>query len=115
MKKFKRLLPAVLVCIFLLTAITPIYAGSEPTEKEEVIYVKLGTDGGVKDIYAVNIFGGGEITDYGDYSSIEMLNTTDKITQTQIKSAFQQRQTGFITRESLIMSVCPGISCLSFL
>lgn len=91
MKKFKRLLPAVLVCGFLLTAITPIYAGSEPTEKEEVIYVNLGADGGVKEIYAVNIFDGGEITDYGDYSSVEMLNTTDKISQNGDKVSFSSK------------------------
>lgn len=91
MKKFKRFLPLVLVCAFLLTAITPIYAGSEPTEKEEVIYINLAADGGVKDIYAVNIFSGGEITDYGDYSSVEMLNTTDKISQNGDKVSFSSK------------------------
>lgn len=42
----------------------------------------------LKDIYAVNIFDGGEITDYGDYSSVEMLNTTDKINKSGDKITF---------------------------
>ena len=49
-------------------------------EKEEVVYVRLGSDGSPANTYVVNIFSGGDITDYGNYSSIKNLNTTDEIT-----------------------------------
>lgn len=35
--------------------------------------------GKVTDMEAVNIFAGGDITDYGEYSSVKLLNTTDQI------------------------------------
>lgn len=79
MKTFKKFLPAVLSCTLIATSLTPAFAGETASEKEEVIYINLTADGSVKDIYAVNIFGKGDITDYGDYSSIEILNTKDKI------------------------------------
>ena len=88
MKKIKKLIPVLLALIIPISSLGAIAAGSEPTEKEEVIYINLGADGELQDIYAVNIFGGGEVTDYGDYSSAEMLNTTDKINMSGDKVAF---------------------------
>lgn len=49
------------------------------TQKEEVIYIMTDADGNVENVNAVNIFGKGTVTDYGDYSSVKMLNTTGKI------------------------------------
>lgn len=68
----------------LVTSVTPAFAANNTTgsdKKEEVIYINLKNTGDVKDIYAVNIFGKGDVTDYGNYDSVQMLNTTDKITQ----------------------------------
>ncbi|MGN0660316.1 MAG: hypothetical protein ACI4JX_01205 [Oscillospiraceae bacterium] len=81
MKIIKRTAPVLMSCALLMAAVTPTFAAEVSSEKEEVIYVNLAADGSVKDVYAVNIFEGGDITDYGDYSSVEMLNTTDKISQ----------------------------------
>lgn len=47
--------------------------------KEEVIYAVLSAQGQVDGLYAVNIFDGGDIVDYGDYSSVHPLNTEDQI------------------------------------
>ena len=47
--------------------------------KEEVIYVITDAAGDVESVNAVNIFGKGNVTDYGDYSTVKMLNTTDPI------------------------------------
>ncbi len=58
------------------------------SQKEEVIYIMTDADGGVKNVNAVNIFGKGKVTDYGDYSSVKMLNTTDKIKQKGDKVTF---------------------------
>lgn len=56
--------------------------------KEEVIYIMTGADGRVDSVNAVNIFGKGDVTDYGDYSSVKMLNTTDAIHQDGDKITF---------------------------
>lgn len=66
----------------------PAFAEAEPSEKEEVIYIMTDAFGNVTDMEAVNIFSGGDITDYGDYSAVKMLNTTDSITQDGNKVTF---------------------------
>ena len=47
--------------------------------KEAVIYAVLNAQGQVAGLYAVNIFEGGDIVDYGDYASVHPLNTEDQI------------------------------------
>ena len=49
--------------------------------KEEVVYIMLDAVGNVDNVNVVNIFGKGEITDYGNYSSVKMLTSTNPITQ----------------------------------
>lgn len=61
----------------LMTAVLPVYA----TAKEEVIYVKANSDGSVKSVYAVNSFDGGDVTDYGDYTDLKLLNIDGDIIQ----------------------------------
>lgn len=50
----------------------------------------MNTDasGNVNEVNVVNIFGSGDVTDYGDYTSVKMLNTTDAITQDGDKVVF---------------------------
>ena len=59
------------------------YAVATPnTAKQEVVYMNLDGSGNIKDIDVVNIFSmtaAGEITDYGAYSSVRNMTTTDKI------------------------------------
>ncbi|MGN1388818.1 MAG: hypothetical protein ACI4WR_04155 [Bulleidia sp.] len=79
MKQIRKITAAVL-SVLLIGAQT-VSAETEPSEKEEVIYMMTDASGKVTDIEAVNIFAGGDIVDYGDYSAVKMLNTTDAITQ----------------------------------
>lgn len=71
--------------IFLITMSVPVIAQiteTKPSPKEEVVYGNLSSSGNVKDIYVVNIFeaeSAGEITDYGDYSSVTNLTSAEKI------------------------------------
>ncbi len=67
--------------LLLVSVPAQVYAEPEPSRKEEVIYIMTDQSGKVTDIEAVNIFDGGEITDYGNYSAVKMLNTTDEISQ----------------------------------
>lgn len=86
MSKRLRSASAVLAALFAATILTPALAAeteapaAEPSAKEEVIYFTLDASGAVESAYAVNSFPGGEITDYGDYSDVKVLNTEDEIT-----------------------------------
>lgn len=91
MKTMKKTIAVLLTGALLLTSAVPALAAEKttvPSEKEEVIYINLDAGGEVKDVYAVNIFGSGDITDYGDYSSVKMLNSTESISQNGDKITF---------------------------
>ncbi len=50
--------------------------------KEEVVYLNLDADGAIKNIDVVNIFNlaeAGQIEDFGNYSSVRNMTTTDKL------------------------------------
>ena len=85
MKILKRTLPAALAGLLILNSAVPAVAtesaGMTPSEKEEVIYITLEADGTLKNSYVVNSFSAGSITDYGNYASVKMLNTSDPIEQ----------------------------------
>lgn len=48
-------------------------------QKEEVVYIITDAQGTVDSVNVVNICGSGNITDYGEYSSVKMLTDTDPI------------------------------------
>ena len=79
--KHKKVIAATLSVLLIGSLAVPAFAGTTPSEKEEVIYIMTDASGKVTDMEAVNIFAGGDITDYGDYSDVKVLNTTDQITQ----------------------------------
>ncbi len=85
MKIIKRTLSAALSGLLVLNPAVPAFAAeasdAAPSEKEEVIYITLDAGGTPKSSYVVNSFSGGNITDYGDYASVKMLNTSDPIQQ----------------------------------
>lgn len=78
---------AVLMCAGSIGACTwntiSVYAAeNEKGGKEEVVYVSTDAYGNVQAVNVVNIFGGGDITDYGTYTQVKLLNTTDDIDYT---------------------------------
>lgn len=81
MKKARKILAISLSSLLATTMTTPVFAKGEPSSKEEVVYIVSNADGTVNNINVVNIFNGGNIIDYGDYSSVKMLTAADKITQ----------------------------------
>lgn len=81
MKHTKNIAAAALSVLLLSSLTVPALAAAAPPAKEEVIYVMTDAAGKVTDMEAVNIFPGGSITDYGDYSAVKVLNTTDNIHQ----------------------------------
>lgn len=81
MKYVKKMTAVSTSILMVASMVVPALAGETASEKEEVIYIMTDASGQVNDIQAVNIFAGGNVTDYGDYSSVKMLNTTDDINQ----------------------------------
>lgn len=89
MKYMQKITAAVLSVLLLGSSAVPAFAAdAAASSKEEVIYVMTDASGKITDMEAVNIFAGGSITDYGEYSAVKMLNTTDKITQDGDKITF---------------------------
>lgn len=88
MKINKRVVSMVLAFIVAGNVTIPVSASESSSSKEEVVYITTEADGSVESANVVNIFDGGSITDYGDYSAVKMLTTTDDITQTDDKITF---------------------------
>lgn len=80
MKHMQKFTAAALAML-LGSSIVPAFAEAAPSAKEEVIYAMADASGKVTDVEAVNIFAGGNIVDYGDYSAVKPLNTNDTITR----------------------------------
>ena len=59
----KKILSIALTFAFLLVYVIPSSAINAPSPKEEVVYGILNRDGSVNNLYVVNIFDGGTITD----------------------------------------------------
>lgn len=87
-----RILSGMLASVTAIGAVaaagTPVFAAESASEKEEVIYVTTDAAGATETVNAVNIFGSGDITDYGDYTSVKMLTSTAPITQDGDKITF---------------------------
>jgi len=77
----KKILSTVLVFALLFTSVLSVYAADISSPKEEVVYGTLNLDGSVNNLYVVNIFNTGAITDYGNYSAIQNMTTSEKLNQ----------------------------------
>lgn len=88
MKINRPVVSLALALILVGNAVIPVSASENSSTKEEVVYIMTEADGSVESANVVNIFDGGNIIDYGDYSSVKMLTTTDQITQTDDKITF---------------------------
>ena len=81
MKQISRITAMGTVVLLVGSMMTSSFGAELPSEKEEVIYVMTDANGEVISVNAVNIFGGGDILDYGSYSEVKMLTTEDEIQQ----------------------------------
>lgn len=74
----KKILSLVLIFILVLSSSFKVYAAA-PSPKEEVVYGLLNYDGSVQNLYVVNIFDGGTITDFGNYEKVKNLTGNEPI------------------------------------
>lgn len=84
MKKSIKITLAIVMTLVMIIGTIPMsaFASQENTNKEEVVYASINSDGSVKEINVVNIFDldkDGKILDYGEYKQLRNMTTTDKI------------------------------------
>ena len=77
--RFIKIVAALSAVITLLIPAGTVVAADTPSRKEEVVYGLLDYNGDVNSIYVVNILEGGEITDYGSYSEIRNMTSTEPL------------------------------------
>ena len=80
-KKVKKASTFVLTTSILMGSVYSAFADTN-TSKDEVVYVKLNNNGNVDNVYVVNSFdikNGEKIEDYGNYSNVLNLSTSDKL------------------------------------
>ncbi len=92
MKTYKKGIALSLVALLVTSTSISVAAAENTSSKEEVVYIMTQADGSTDNVNVVNIFNGGDITDYGNYSSVKMLTTTDKINQTEDKITFSSSE-----------------------
>lgn len=86
MKNKSRIIVGMLAGVMVISS-TALSAGTvsaatvSDNEKEEVVYIMLDANGNTDSVNVVNIFGRGDVTDYGEYSSVKMLTSTTPISQ----------------------------------
>lgn len=86
---YKRAVSLTMCAALATSAALPAFAAdTEKSGKDEVVYVMTDAGGKVSGVYVVNIFDGGKMIDYGDYSDVKMLTTEDKISQNGDKITF---------------------------
>lgn len=88
MKKTAKFTAVLLAAVIACSMPVPAFAAEAASEKEEVIYIITDAAGHVSSVNAVNIFGSGDIVDFGTYSGVKMLTSTEDITQDGDKITF---------------------------
>ena len=78
-KNLKRIILMGSACSIFFYNSGTAFAAQQPSEKEEIVYAKLGTDGGVDGVYVVNQLQGKDILDYGEYESIRNMSSEDEL------------------------------------
>ncbi len=77
----KKILSFILIFVLLFMPVFSVAAEGNPSSKEEIVYGILHSDGSVNNLYVVNIFNTGKIVDYGNYSDIRNMTTSEKLNQ----------------------------------
>lgn len=75
----KKIIALLLVLAVMSASAAAVSAQDIPSPKEEAVYGILDHDGSVGSLYVVNIFNGGSITDYGSYSGVRNLTSSEKL------------------------------------
>ncbi len=90
-RRYFSILMSLITLFYVFSTVIPTFADENSKEKEEVVYINANPSGSVKNINVVNIFGSGEVKDYGIYSKVKMLSSTAKINQSGDEISFNTK------------------------
>ncbi|TAH74749.1 MAG: hypothetical protein EWM47_01615 [Anaerolineaceae bacterium] len=102
----KKILALALTTILISTSLSTL-ATATPSTKDEVVYGILKHDGSVENLYVVNIFDGGNISDYGNYSKLSNLTTRDSLNQADDKITISTNEDKFYYQGNLLSKDLP--------
>ncbi len=74
-----KIIAVVLAVLMIFGTSMTVFAQTQPSKKDEVVYAMADASGNIKGVYVVNSFTDKSITDYGNYSTVKNLTTSDKI------------------------------------
>lgn len=113
MRLFNKIISIALSVLIMTTAALSVSA--ESSEKEEVIYVMTNASGSVDGVYAVSIFNSGDITDYGEYDNVKMLNTSDEVNIDDDKITFSTTSDKAYMQGTLTNTEIPWVISIKYL
>lgn len=96
----KKILSGLLALALTLTWSMPVLATDTPSEpsspKEEIVYGILAADGSVQSVYVVNRFSSGSVTDYGRYSEIVNMTSSEALTKSDDQITVNSASDSFV-------------------
>lgn len=120
-KNMKRRTAAAAVSVLALSQVFSAAAqaadGDKAYEKNENVYVRLSSDGGVTGTYVVNSYTletAGTVTDYGDYSSVENLTDLGKLKVSGDKITFSADKGTFYYQGDMEDAQLPWLIAISY-
>lgn len=113
----KKILTTLLVAILLITLSIPnnTYAEDIASQKEEVVYGILDLDGSVNNLYVVNILKGGQIADYGNYTKVQNLTTSEKLKQNKDQISINTKANKLYYKGTLVSKELPWNIAIQYL
>lgn len=107
-RRMKKLISCMIAVMLVAAAFAPVASYADSIKgKEEVVYGNLLYDGSVEKVYAVNIFDDESVTDYGDYTEIKNLTTSDKVKYEDGKVTVSATETPFYYEGSMAEAGLP--------
>lgn len=100
-----------------LTSAAGSTASDAEAEKTEVVYATLAANGAAQAVYVVNRFDvktAGHLVDYGDYSQVKNLTTTDELTRSGDTTSVEVDAGAFAYQGDLARAVLPWDVAISY-
>ena len=116
-KLLYKTLCAVLAVVIAVTAL-PAASAAGGTPKAETVYVNLGQGGGADDVYVVSAFDmadAGTIVDYGDYSELKNLTSTEPMAYAHGMSSITVPEGRFYCQGRLTDTALPWMFDITYL
>lgn len=110
----KKILSLLLIIALLSATVSTVSAAPAPSSKEEVVYGILNLDGSVNNLYVVNILEGGSVTDFGDYSEIRNMTTSEQLNRQADEITIDTKAERFYYQGNLESKELPWVIAIKY-